>query len=538
MSYLVLARKYRPRRFDEVAGQPAVAMTLKNAIRLDRIAHAYLFAGPRGVGKTSLARILAATLCCEKAAKTRASDPCGACDRCVAIQRGNDLDVVEIDAASNRGIDDIRQLRDKARVAPMRGDRKVYIVDECHQLTSEAFNALLKTLEEPPAHVLFVLATTELERVPDTIRSRCQTFEFRRVPDGEIAARLKAICAAEKIDAEDAALAAVARAARGGMRDAQSLLDQLITLGGGAVKLADVRAVTGALGPEAVGRLLDVTIGGDLAGVIAEVDRLDRAGIGANEVLDALLEQLRDLQIACAIGANAPLESSGADRERIERHARALDVDRALQFTNLALHARRRLRDHDDPRVLLETTLLRMARIANLIPIADALATLAGEVRPAAPNAPGSAPPRSAAPASIASAPAATPAASPAPATSSGAAAPGAPNSDPAAIHAAIVADVARTNPSVAPWLRSFAPHAFDGATLELTAGTSGPSVYTLADARVRGILEQATRRLFGRPIALKLVGGAGAASKADPEDGARKAVERAKDLFDGDVIN
>lgn len=358
MSYLVLARKYRPKTFDEVAGQPAVAQTLKNALRMDRIAHAYLFSGPRGVGKTSLARILARCLCCETGPTP---DPCGVCGRCISIQKGADLDVVEIDAASNRGIDDIRDLRERARVAPMLGKHKFYIIDEAHQLTNEAFNALLKILEEPPAHVLFVLATTEHERIPETIRSRCQWFEFRRVSEVEIANRLEVILKAEQIEYQPAALTAIARAARGGMRDSQSLLDQVITHGNGKVTLEGALAVLGSLSRDTVAGLLGAILAGDTKTIADEIDRLDREGVASENVVDALLAELSDRMHASA--------ASGGS---------AAELDRWLTATNLLFQARRRIREHDEPRLALELTLLRLARYGDTLPLREAIDLLRG----------------------------------------------------------------------------------------------------------------------------------------------------------------
>src|SRR5580698_8346730 len=227
MSYQVLARKYRPQKFSDVIGQEHVTRTLQNAIAQERIAHGYIFSGHRGIGKTTVARILAMALNCRSSDKP-VGEPCGICDSCIEIRAGNAVDVLEIDAATNRGIDEIRELREGARYRPARDRFKIYILDEAHQITDAAFNALLKTLEEPPSHVIFMMATTQPEDIPQTIRSRCQHFSFHAVKFDDILAQLKAIAAAEQVDAEDAALALLAEAGDGSMRDALSIMDQAI----------------------------------------------------------------------------------------------------------------------------------------------------------------------------------------------------------------------------------------------------------------------------------------------------------------------
>src|SRR5215213_3020293 len=246
MAFQVLARKWRPQRFDDVVGQQAVTRTLRNAIASGRIAHAFVFAGSRGCGKTTTARILARALNCEKGPT---ADPCGACDGCVEIAQGRDIDVLEIDAASHTGIDNIREVVIAGlAISPVRDRYKIFIIDEVHQLSTASFNALLKSIEEPPAHVVFMMATTELHKIPDTILSRSQVFEFRQISTKAIVQQLKKIAVAEKIEIADAALALIARAAEGSMRDAQSALDQVLAFAGTTITVDDVSAVLGLVG--------------------------------------------------------------------------------------------------------------------------------------------------------------------------------------------------------------------------------------------------------------------------------------------------
>jgi len=516
MSYLVLARKYRPETFEEVVGQPATARTLRNAIRLERVAHAYLFAGPRGVGKTSMARILAKALCCSQGPTPV---PCGQCDRCRSIQRGNDLDVVEIDAASNRGIDDIRALREKARVAPMQGQKKLYIVDEVHQLTSEAFNALLKILEEPPAHVLFVLATTEPERIPDTIRSRCQFFEFRRVSDKDIALRLAAICQAEGIEAEEPALLAIARAARGGVRDSQSLLDQAITHDEGKVTLAGVLSVTGSLSRDSVHDLLRFAVASDLPSLLASIDRLCQAGISPEAIVGALLDEVRELLVACAAGQDSGLLEQGSAGQRLQELARQLDVDRVLAMTALLLEARRRVREQDEPRLPLEAALIRIARAPNHTSIAELLGAL------------------NEAPSGAAAGTAVGIAAGP-PQTSRHAAS----GETAGDVLSRLAAEIGVRHGSVASYLKSHEPGAFDGSTLELIPGPSSSKLYDLNDRKVKEVVEQAARRTFGKPLRLRLsdppAGSDAAGAAADEPPRKPSITDQAREMFDGESID
>ena len=275
MAYEVLARKWRPKTFDDVVGQGHVTRTLANAIEQDRIAHAYLFIGPRGIGKTTLSRILAMALNCEKGPTIH---PCGECDNCKGIAAGSDMDVIELDAASNNKVEDIHAVLDQVQFAPTHSRFKVFILDEVHMLSNAAFNALLKTLEEPPPYVKFIFATTEGDKVLPTIVSRCQRFDLRRISVGDIVGRLRFICNAEKIEITDDALLAIARGSNGGLRDALSALDQLIAFKGTDLTEADVLAVFGLVSREALEGLAASILQGDIPGILRTVAALDESG--------------------------------------------------------------------------------------------------------------------------------------------------------------------------------------------------------------------------------------------------------------------
>ncbi|MCX5677202.1 MAG: DNA polymerase III subunit gamma/tau, partial [Planctomycetota bacterium] len=304
MAYTVLARRYRSMTFDEVIGQEPIARTLKSALAHDRVAHAYLFCGTRGVGKTTMARLLARALNCEKGPTP---DPCGTCDICQAIHRGDDIDVLEIDGASNTSVDDVRVLRQNAHYRPARARYKIYYIDEVHMLSRSAFNALLKTLEEPPEHVVFLFSTTEPERLPATILSRCQRFDFRAVPAERIAEHLQHICKKEKVKADADALAAIAREGRGSVRDALTLLDQAIAVAGGKITLETVRASVGAASGDKILAVLDACAGGQVGGALALLAGLLAAGIDLGALLEQLMRQARDLLVVKTCGREAQL---------------------------------------------------------------------------------------------------------------------------------------------------------------------------------------------------------------------------------------
>src|ERR1043165_6419353 len=303
MSYQVLARKWRPQRFDDVVGQQAVTRTLRNAITSGRIAQAFVFAGSRGCGKTTTARILARALNCEKGAT---ADPCGECDACTEIAQGRDIDVLEIDAASNTGIDNIREVVIAGlAISPVRDRYKVFIIDEVHQLSTPSFNALLKSIEEPPAHVVFMMATTELHKIPDTILSRSQVFEFKTIATKAIVDQLRKIANAEKIEVADDALGLIARAAEGSMRDAQSALDQVLAFSGQTVTLDDVTTVLGLVGRDLLFDLIDAVADEDGPRAFALADRAVESGHGLKLVLRELSRVVRDIMMLMVDPARA-----------------------------------------------------------------------------------------------------------------------------------------------------------------------------------------------------------------------------------------
>ena len=301
MSYVVFARKWRPQSFDDVVGQDQVTTTLKNAITAGRLAHAYIFAGPRGVGKTSTARILAKSLNCQKGP---AVIPCNKCVSCVEITEARSLDVIEIDGASNRGIDDIRALRENVKFSPTQGKFKIYIIDEVHQITSEGFNALLKTLEEPPAHVKFIFATTQPKKILSTIISRCQFLEFKRITNLKIIEQLKQISASENLKVEEAVFLALAKASDGSLRDAESMLDELVSFAQGDIGLKDAHSILGVLEQEYLLEMANKIIKKDTAGLLEFLDELIEQGKDINQLLVNLIEHYRNLMIAKAAVSN------------------------------------------------------------------------------------------------------------------------------------------------------------------------------------------------------------------------------------------
>ena len=361
MAYTVLARKYRSQTFDDVVGQDPIARTLKNAIETGRVAHAYLFSGTRGVGKTTMARILAKALNC-LSSKEPTTTPCCKCDSCVAINTGEDIDVIEIDGASNRGIDEIRELRENAIYRPARARHKIYIIDEVHMLTTPAFNALLKTLEEPPEHVKFIFATTEPNKVIATIQSRCQRFDFSNISPQAIAGQLKWILKQEKIKYEEDLILPVARLANGSMRDGLSLLDRLISTGVKPLSAQLLEDFLGRPNAEKVHALIEQMGNGDAAGTLQATEELICTGLGEVQIVDAVIERMRDLLVIKSAGVETDLLILTAEQKaRAGELAEKFDAA-ALIYNITALEKLRwTIKNSDTPRALLDALMLRFA---------------------------------------------------------------------------------------------------------------------------------------------------------------------------------
>jgi DNA polymerase-3 subunit gamma/tau len=355
-----LYRTYRPQDFSEVVGQEAVTRTLRNAIERDQVRQAYLFAGPRGTGKTSMARILAKALNC---AQGPTITPCNRCHACVAIARGTSLDVVEMDAASQRGIDDIREIRERVVLQPAEGRHKVYILDEAHQLTDAAWNALLKLIEEPPPHLVFVFCTTDLAKVLETVRSRCQTFAFQRPRLQELVLLLRRVCDGEGIDAPDAALALIARGSQGSFRDAVSTLDQLASSAAGAVSVQDVLQLVGAVEEDTLFRLCDAVVDRDTAGALTFVEELAVQGHDLGRLVGDLLEHLRQLLLVQHLGhVPGSLPVTAETGERLREQANQLPAPTLVRLIDLLAVAVEEQRQGGDPRLPLELALVKVTR--------------------------------------------------------------------------------------------------------------------------------------------------------------------------------
>jgi DNA polymerase III subunit gamma/tau len=377
VAYQVLARKWRPQRFDDVVGQEAVTRTLRNALTSGRIAQAFVFAGARGCGKTTTARILARALNCEKGPTP---DPCGACDACVEIAQGRDIDVLEFDAASHTQVDNIREMVIAGlSVAPVRNRYKVFIIDEVHQLSNHSFNALLKSIEEPPAHVVFMMATTELNKIPDTILSRSQVYEFRTFPAKVIAAQLRKMVDVEKIDASDGALLLIARGADGSMRDAQSALDQVIAFAGTTIGVDDVSTVLGLVGRELLFDLVAAVVDEDAPRAFALADRASEAGHDLRLVLREMTQVVRDMMLLSVDPQRAGEgELAEGERERLAELARAFSREDVMRAFDLLSKAEQEIRLVSHPRYYFEMVLLRWMHLRKLVPLSELMESLSG----------------------------------------------------------------------------------------------------------------------------------------------------------------
>ena len=373
MSYQVFARKYRPQTFDDLVGQAHVTRTLKNAVEQNRLAHAYLFVGPRGIGKTSTARILAKALNCVKGPTIT---PCGVCDSCKEITGGNSLDVLEIDGASNNGVEQVRELRDNVRYAPTKGKFRIYIIDEVHMLTSAAFNALLKTLEEPPPHVKFIFATTEPQKVLPTILSRCQRFDLHRIPAKLIADHLQFIAGKEKITLEPAAAHAIARGAEGGLRDAESMLDQLVAFCGNTIAEPDVLNVFGFTSEQTVTDFTDRILRGATAEAIGLLHEQSEIGKDMMKLASDLISYLRDL-LVYKVKPEALAEDTSPELQKsLESQAAMIEMDRLLELIDQFAAAEARMKWAPNKKLHLEVAVIKAIQTLSQVTLNEVIENL------------------------------------------------------------------------------------------------------------------------------------------------------------------
>ena len=371
MDYLVLARKWRPQSFEEVLGQEQVIQTLRNAIRYDRIAHAFIFSGPRGVGKTSVARIMAKAMNCETGPT---QTPCNVCTNCREITGGISMDVREIDGASNRGIDEVRELRENLKFLPMTSRYKIYIIDEVHMLTREAFNALLKTLEEPPSHVVFIFATTETQKIPATILSRCQCYDFRRISVRQIADNLQKIAQAEGIRITDRVLAWIAAAGDGSMRDAQSIFDQAISYAGSEIQDHDLEEILGLTDRQFLFSLSEAILERNAGKCLKIIEEGYYAGLDMKHFYETLLGHFRNLLLTKIVGEDQSfLDVADDDLVRLKTQTEGVSRETLQRLLDILMAEEENIKRSQNPRLNLETTLVRMAYLEPMIPIDEVL---------------------------------------------------------------------------------------------------------------------------------------------------------------------
>ena len=553
MSYLVLARKYRPRTFDEVVGQETVTRTLRNALASGRIGHAFLLSGARGVGKTTTARILARALNCATG-DGPTPGPCGECAPCVEIAAGTCLDVQEIDGATHNGVEQVRELRESARYNPARDRFKIWIIDEVHMLSTGAFNALLKTLEEPPPRVKFIFATTEYHKIPDTILSRCQQYDFRLIPAKELHAHLRQVAGAESIDVSDEALARIARAAEGSARDALSLFDQVLSFSGQKVQDEDISALLGLVDRELLLAASRAVADGDSLALLELVEELSDHGADYRNFARELILHFREILLLKVAPAESALlaQVMPEERERLKPLAAAFSQEDLLRIFEALTKSEVDLREAEDPRVTLELALMKTAQLQKLMPfteLVDRVERLAGGA-PAAPRPPSAREPQPSVPPRAATQPPpqTRPRAVPPPAASERPApAPAGPPTSPQEIVAAMLA-LAQARPSIAQPLRT-ASARDDQGVLVIEVGADFGAMAILNQDEYRQLAQKAA----GRPTKVRIeTTRAAAATAGGPEaaDTARRrqqaldeasrepAVQEALDLFNGKVVD
>ncbi len=374
-SYLVIARKWRPSLFEEIVGQTHVTRTLKNAVSSGRVAHAYLFSGPRGVGKTTAARILAKSLNC---AKGPTPSPCNVCDSCKSITNGSSIDVLEIDGASNNGVENVRELTESVRYVPSQGKYRIYIIDEVHMLSTPAFNALLKTLEEPPPHAVFIFATTEAHKIPLTILSRCQRFDFKRIPFRDIQDHLKKIVTGEGIKFEEKALFTIAREADGSLRDAQSLLDQVVAFAGGDVTDSHVTEALGLMDRSVIYELSEAIVAKDGKECLNIVEKIYNFGYDLKRACGDLLEHIRDLMVVKITKEPALLDLPDSELERLQETAEGVGVERLQMLFSIVSRGYEEVSRSAFPRYSFEMAVLKASHFEELSPLPELIARLEG----------------------------------------------------------------------------------------------------------------------------------------------------------------
>ncbi len=507
MSYQVFARKYRPQTFDDLVGQEHVTRTLRNAVEQNRLAHAYLFVGPRGIGKTSTARILAKALNCIHGPTIT---PCGVCDSCKEITAGNSLDVLEIDGASNNGVEQVRELRDNVRYAPVKGKYKIYIIDEVHMLTSQAFNALLKTLEEPPEHVKFIFATTEPQKVLPTILSRCQRFDLHRIPANLIAKHLQFIATNEKVKLEPAAAHAIARGADGGLRDAESMLDQLVAFCGDAIAETDVLNIFGFTSEQSIAGFSEKILRGETAAALGLLDEQAAAGKEMMKFMSDLIAHLRDLLVYKVKPDALADEAAPEIQSSLGTEAALIETDRLLDLIEQFASAEGRMKWAPNKKLHFEVAVIKAIQTLSQVSLNDVIESLtalrSGTSAPAPALAPNPSPAQAPRKLTLPPTPKPAPTAPTPPAAAVAPPAPTPATADLKSIWPQVLQQVAKRRPLIKTWVETAHFLGTDGRNVLLGFPSDQKTVMeSIARPTNRSFLEGLLKELTGGDWELKL---------------------------------